>query len=360
MLTFLAKSATAQFIRSNYFSGGPAYVDIELTNRCNLRCRACWFHGETGVGDRYRTSEMTTGEVLGFIDQVERYGPSIYFGGAEPLIRGDFLTIVGHAKRCDLPVAFTTNGTLLEGEISDKIVELGVDEISLSLDGTEEMHDELRGRGTFGRTMRNLERLLETRRTRKATKPFVTINITVNPLVVGHLKQAIRTIRDATGDEVDLLRIHHLWFVGATELRAHQEAVRKALGRSAAGAASHRLSFSQSLDSLGLAGEISRLDGLEKVQFFPALRGEEVRKFYSEDYRSKKRCAAPFQAVVLKPNGDLVSCPDEWIDDYVLGNIREDPFDTIWSGEKARRFRSVLFRKGSFPACQRCTWMHSL
>ena len=78
------------FIRSNYFSKGPTSVDIELSNQCNLRCKMCWFHGENGIGDRYRNSEMATEEILELINQLAVYRPQIYFGGAEPFIRKDF------------------------------------------------------------------------------------------------------------------------------------------------------------------------------------------------------------------------------------------------------------------------------
>jgi radical SAM protein with 4Fe4S-binding SPASM domain len=354
----LTKSALLQFIRSNYLSGGPACVDIELTSRCNLRCPMCWFHGQAGVGDRYEASEMTTSDVTRIIDQVKRYRPRVYFGGAEPLIRPDFIAVVRYARERELPVAFTTNATLLEREISENLIDLGVDQINVSLDGTEEMHDEIRSRGSFRRATSNVRQLLEARRARGARRPLVAVNLTVNPLVAGHLRDAIQDIQEETGGELDLLTIHHLWFVTVAELRAHQEAVGKALRRSAPGAASHCISYAGTLDSAALADEISGLEAFERLQSFPALEGTGVLRFYSEGYRSGRRCVAPFQAVVIKPNGDVVFCPDEWIDDYVLGNVRTDSFDRIWSGPEARRFRSALLWRGSFAACQRCSWMH--
>lgn len=76
----------------------------------------CWFHGESGIGDRYKNSEMTTAEVLELINQLEAYRPQLYFGGGEPLIREDFLEILSHARSLTLSTAFTTNGTLLNRE----------------------------------------------------------------------------------------------------------------------------------------------------------------------------------------------------------------------------------------------------
>ena len=101
------------FIRSNYFSKGPVSVDIELSNRCNLRCKMCWFHGENGIGDRYRNSEMAYRGDPRINKSIGGIQAQIYFGGGEPFIREDFLTILAHVKSYALPISFTTNGTLL-------------------------------------------------------------------------------------------------------------------------------------------------------------------------------------------------------------------------------------------------------
>lgn len=177
-------------------------------------------------------------------------------------------------------------------------------------------------------------------------------------MVVGHLKETVDTIRDRTGNEIDFFRIHHLWFVTPKELQAHREAVHKALKVSAPGAESHCIPLSRQLDFAMLADEIAQVKNEGKIRFFPDIHDGEINTYYSEGYRSTKRCLAPFHAVVVKPNGDVKFCPDEWIDDYVLGNVRRDRFETIWNHTKAKYFRSVIFRRKSFPACKRCSWMY--
>lgn len=346
------------FIRSNYFSKGPTSVDIELSNRCNLKCQMCWFHGENGIGNRYRNSEMPTEEILELIDQLSSYKPHIYFGGGEPFIREDFLTIIAHAKSFALPVSFTTNGTLLNQQKIRKIGELGVEDINFSIDGNEELHDKLRGRGNFGKVMSNLQYLLQHRKRGSTKKPLVTVNIAINPLVVGHLKETIDLIKKATDDDVDFFRIHHLWFITPRELEVHRAAIHKVLRRSAPGAEAHCIPLSQHNDYELLSNEISELKGLEKMEFFPNLQGKEIQEYYSEGYHLRKGCMAPFRAALVKPNGDVKFCPDEWIDDYTLGNIREDRFEDIWNNKRARDFRSIIFRKKTFPCCKRCSWMY--
>lgn len=346
------------FIRSNYFSKGPTCVDIELSNRCNLRCKMCWFHGENGIGDRYRHSEMTTAEIIDLINQLAPCRPHIYFGGAEPFIREDFIEIVTHVKRSILPISFTTNGTLLDPKKISAIMDLEIENINVSIDGPEEVHDGLRGKGNFRKVISNILFLLEGKKRKMLKRPLLTINITINPMIISRLKETIDSLREITADKIDFYRIHHLWFVTPRELQAHQWEVSKALGSSAPGAESHCIALSRQLDPLALSDEIAQLKNNDKILFFPDIHGKEIHAFYSDGYRWTQRCRAPFHALIVKPNGDVKFCPDEWIDDYVLGNIRKERLETIWKNIKARHFRSVIFRKKSFPACKRCSWMH--
>jgi radical SAM protein with 4Fe4S-binding SPASM domain len=206
--------------------------------------------------------------------------------------------------------------------------------------------------------MSSIQRFLDCKKAGNAKEPSITVNITINPFVIGQLKETINSIRKKTNDGVDFFRIHHLWFVTPPELEAHKAAIYKILNRSAHGAAAHCIPFFKYIDSYALSSEISQLKDHKKIISFPNLQGKEIHHFYSEGYKLRKRCMASFQSVLVKPNGDLKFCPDEWIDDYVLGNIHNDRFESIWNNEKAKRFRSVIFWKKSFPGCKRCSWMH--
>ena len=261
------------YFRCGFISKGPTFIDIELSNRCNLKCKMCWFHGENGIGDRYRNSEMTTKEILGFVNQLAPYKPKIYFGGGEPFTREDFLPILGHVKSFDLPISFTTNGTLLDREKVQKIVALGIDEINFSIDGYEELHDEQRGTGNFSKVTSNIKKITECKKEKNLKRPFIAINITITPSVVGHLQDTIHSVRKTIGDEVALYRIHHLWFITATELQLHKAAIQKYLHREAPGAKAHFMAFSQEIDSRALADGNIPAKKWGKNKMFPKSSG---------------------------------------------------------------------------------------
>ncbi len=337
----------------------PVSVDIELSNRCNLRCKMCWFHGENGRGDLYRGQELTTREVFSLVDGLAACKPSIYIGGSEPLVRSDFLDIVGHIKKRNLSVSFTTNGTLFDHETIHALVLLGVDTINFSIDGPEKEHDEVRGQGVYRKVTSAVRELSTYRKLKSSSRPVIAVNITITSKIVGKLEQALEEVMEATDDGADFYRFHHLWYVTGDELAEHRALVQRTLGCNAPGAAGHLLPVSASIDPAGIAEELAPLRGRDKVRMFPGMSTEETIAYYSSGRKIKERCTAPYFTALIKPNGDVKFCPDEWIDDYVPGNVRMQAFEEIWNNEKSRRFRKVLWKQKSFPSCKRCSWMYS-
>jgi radical SAM protein with 4Fe4S-binding SPASM domain len=360
MLKFLSNSVRYfPFLLPYFWLPKLKVIDLELTNRCNLKCKMCWFHGAGGIGDRYKESELTSDEVMKFITQIAGTKTKIYFGGSEPFVREDFLAILEQIKSLKLYVFFTTNGTLLDRERIVRVVDSGVDHVIFSLDGDEELHDQIRGRGGFKTVTCNIKELSRLRNEKKCKKPIVSVNITITPFIIGHLWETVKSIREATQDNVDVYRIHQLWYITLQELSIHQSSIRKFLDCSAPKAACHLTPLSRDIDPLVLCDEMIQLRKVPKTKFFPNLNYKDLLNYYSECSPAKYRCLAPFYRVVIKPNGDVKFCPDEWIDDYILGNVRDDMFKDIWGSQKARYFRSVILRHKSFPACKRCSWMYS-
>ena len=61
-----------------------------------------------------------------------------------------------------------------------------------------------------------------------------------------------------------------------------------------------------------------------------------LAQFYAECAFARRRCHAPFGVVVVRPDGNVRFCPDEWIDDYPLGNVRHETVAAIWNNDGGR------------------------
>jgi len=122
-----------------------------VTRRCNLRCVHCYSHSE----DRSYDGELSFDEGKALIDDLAEFGsPVVLFSGGEPLIRKDILELIRHAADRGRRAVVSTNGTLITRPLAEKLKEIGLSYVGISLDGLEKVHDAFRGfPGTFRRVM---------------------------------------------------------------------------------------------------------------------------------------------------------------------------------------------------------------
>ena len=110
-----------------------SYVPIEITSRCNLKCRHCY-----GEFPRSGDSEMTTTQVKELILELYKLGVfQIEIGGGEPSLRDDFFEILEYASKFnDIDVLVVTNGILFNDDLLYKISSLGKKiKFHISMDG---------------------------------------------------------------------------------------------------------------------------------------------------------------------------------------------------------------------------------
>jgi radical SAM protein with 4Fe4S-binding SPASM domain len=137
----------------------PFLVVWNFTYKCNLNCKHCY--SSSGISSK---NELTTQEALKVVDQIADFGvTSLAFSGGEPLMRKDFFEVASHAVELGLYVSLATNGTLLNQENVNKLKEIGVHYVEVSLDGIDaETHDFFRGKkGSFNKTLKGLKNCID-------------------------------------------------------------------------------------------------------------------------------------------------------------------------------------------------------
>jgi radical SAM protein with 4Fe4S-binding SPASM domain len=112
-----------------------------------------------GIGPSVHTGELSTDEGKPLIDDLAQFGsPVILLSGGEPLIRPDILELIGYAVEKGLRAVVSTNGTLISRPLAEKLHEIGLSYVGISLDGLESVHDAFRGvRGTFARVLSSIK-----------------------------------------------------------------------------------------------------------------------------------------------------------------------------------------------------------
>ncbi len=113
----------------------------ELTLRCNLACRLCGSRA-----GRPREHELTTDEALALVPQIAALGATeVTLSGGEAYLRPDCAEIARAITEHGMLCSMVTAGRDLDASMATRLREAGVAHISISLDGCEAAHDELRG-----------------------------------------------------------------------------------------------------------------------------------------------------------------------------------------------------------------------
>lgn len=133
-------------------------LHIDITNKCNLTCIHCIRNA-----GKIAENELETSEWLKIIDIfTSLFKTHVTVSGGEPLLYPGFFDIIKRAKEKGLVVTVFTNGTLIDDEIVKKL-DGYVDKIQISLDGaTEEVNDNIRGKGSFKKVLEAVRLLYDT------------------------------------------------------------------------------------------------------------------------------------------------------------------------------------------------------
>lgn len=154
----------------------PMHLDIEVTSRCNLKCTFCDrqpFLKKDQIGD------MDISLFKQIIDEGAEHklwaGKLSYRG--EPLLHKDIAEMVSYAKKKGvLDIYFNTNGMLLDERMAEKLIDAGLNRISLSVEGTDPViYEQMRVNAKFDVLRKNIESLIEIRKKRNVEYPKVRI-----------------------------------------------------------------------------------------------------------------------------------------------------------------------------------------
>lgn len=134
----------------------PIAAYLNITERCNLECKTCYFSAKKVV----MTKEMSLRECLLVMDKLAEGGVKhLIVAGGEPTIRKDIVKIISNANRRFTSVTLITNGTLMSKRLAQELVGF-VDLFQVSLDGPNEVvNSQIRGKGAFVKTTKGIESL---------------------------------------------------------------------------------------------------------------------------------------------------------------------------------------------------------
>lgn len=333
-------------------AGPPACVDIELTYRCNLRCKMCPQElYKTQLKEKSKKQREINEQDFDrlFADLAAMKVGYITLTGGEPFLRRDIFSIIHSARQHNLFINILSNGALLDKAKVHELNRLGVGCITFSLDGAEKTHDHIRGvKGSFSRLVQGVE-LLNQSRNGKAG-PLLSLNCTISRLNQDNFGDVIGIASDLN---IKSVNYGFLFFTD-------EEAVRKTSNDvSIMGAKDENQILPDELknvDTDQVEKEIIRTLNLSRkfdihVTFSPPLRGKNIHKYFTEiEYSYCGKCFFPWYSSRISPCGEVYPCSI----DISIGNICSVPFSELWNSPQYIHFRNTLKKKGLFPKCSKC------
>ncbi|HTF88108.1 MAG TPA: radical SAM/SPASM domain-containing protein [Planctomycetota bacterium] len=155
-------------------------VLIDVSNKCNLRCCMCYFAYDSVF---HRKAIYLRPEQFARIAQtLFPHAHTVYLSaGNEPLTSPWFTDLLRIAAPYRIPdLKFLTNGLLMRPEICEAILDCGVSQVHLSIDGaTKASYEAIRVGGQFERFVENVRYLAQRKRERGATHPILQFNVTL-------------------------------------------------------------------------------------------------------------------------------------------------------------------------------------
>ena len=321
---------------------GPKIVQVEPTNRCNMRCRMCsrWqWQAEAPSEDLLSTSRF-----LSLLEELELMGTTLLlFSGGEPLLREDLFDIIKLAHKRGIKTGIFTNGTLIDRKKAEMITNLGAD-VCVSVDSSvPAVHDKIRGsKGAFEKASEGITFMVEARASSPSEGKFTT-TIGMNAVI----------------QEDNLSNIPSYYLLG---VNLGVDFVR------------YNLVHGDSPVSLGENPEEKLKESLENLHKIkgdltvfecPFVKGVAEKTIDLEDARAglpslklmestPMPCFKSFSYALIDAFGRVFPCTHTYFDNqsykkyekerstYYLGSIVEESFSNIWNGPRYNAFRRKM------------------
>lgn len=288
-----------------------------LTRRCNLRCEHCYSDSSA----KHYPGELSLQQCIDVIDDLADYQvPAVVLSGGEPMLHPHFFDLAGYAVARGLWIMVSTNGTRIDSHSAQRLKDLGVAYVGISLDGIGGSHDSFRGRnGAF-------DKAVEAFRHCRGAGQKTGLRITLNRRTAGQLPEILRFVED---EDIPRICFRHLVYGGRGENPGplSPSEARMAL-RMIADAA---LRWNRD----GHVREVLTMDQPADGAFFwltMLRKNPERAKAIWSVLSGNDNLSSGLGISNIDSQGNVH--PDPYWQDHTLGNVKERAFSRIWSSAR--------------------------
>lgn len=124
-------------------------LNLLVSKHCNLHCKMCDYPIAPSYGE-----QLTTNEIKKLLSDASEIGLEwLEISGGEPMLRKDIYEIISYAHSFNIKTIMMTNGILIGIKEVRRLIDSGLNEVAISLEGFAEINDKIRGNGNFDKVM---------------------------------------------------------------------------------------------------------------------------------------------------------------------------------------------------------------
>ena len=319
----------------------PFTLDINPTDRCNLKCIHCWQRAFNKIDSSY---ELSDERLISLVKEAIKFGIREFeiTGGGEPLMRKELtLKIMEIIKKSKNFGNITTNGTLFTLEDIKEIVKIGWDRITISIDGPDkETNDFVRRNNSFEKIMKTIEMINHVKELTKSEYPILKFNVVLNKKNYNKVKEMIElakavkcsivhfdtlTVHSELGEKLKLNKKEEYQFVKNAKIA-------KKLAQ-----------------KYGIWTDVDHLT-LEFIE-----KSNEMKDILKKEGETKNFaslvCYEPWWHLVIKTNGTAQPC---CLYDEKTENVKKKSLKEIWFGDYFENIRKKILNKRFSKYCSIC------
>ena len=328
----------------------PRTSILYLTYRCDSKCKTCTMWQRPQAQEIEKEIDFAAWKEI--IDKLVEAGVKNAepFGGNALLRKELLIEVLEYLHRKGVTIHLPTNQIGLDDQVAEAIVKY-VDTVYLSNDGYGLEQDNVRGvQGAAVLAEQSIDKILSLRnKTSARSNPLrIICNCTVSKFNIGSMEAVAQYALDKGFDEVDFEYAGEFEkeVVKASEIMGitpNAQYLRQ--GDSILATRDQALQIKKSLETIKkryhkapIKIETINIDSLS------------VENLYRGTIPHKK-CYVERTEVTVDPYGNLVICP--FITNFIMGNLVDEPFESVWNNEKHRFFRRAQ-NSGRLPMCKNC------
>ncbi|MCK5110911.1 MAG: radical SAM protein [Arcobacteraceae bacterium] len=306
----------------------PIRISMNLTGNCNIRCTYCHLN----FANYYSKYEIDLNQFMKLETFLKSVKHIVYFSSTEPLFAKHFKEIFEWTNQFDAEKYFSTNGILMDKEISELIVKGNLHFLTISFAGiTKEMFEKYHGVDKLDTVIDNIKILNQVKKDNNSVYPKVRLVFVLTYENKEELNGIIRLAKEldcSEGVKITYLKAYAPELVNITPYK-HRDIIGKYVKE--AQALANDLEVKVEFDG----DDFNDLDFEKKTQYH-------------------KKCYEPFERFHIEADGNVRPCVSLSCSDFA-GNINDQTVEEIWNSPVYVDFRNRVNSSNPPDACKRCT-----